>query len=382
MATSTVIFFLGLGGLLILGQLQRIEIFPWPAFYLHDLLMLVWASWLVVSKKRVLFELLKKVLNKKYWFIWLLATWVLIGWLVSIVGGDFSFKAILYTLRFLVYSWVIFRLGKSKDLKSSLVRVGLLAIGFWLLFGGLGQYLFLPDMRFLSIFGWDDHYFRLVGTQFDPNFMGVILVLLFLNSQFLVVNSKYKKHIFCFRILLLLGLALTFSRSAFLSFVISQVFLLRFQIKKYWPVLVLAMLILMVPKPAGEGVVLTRTASIEARLNTSQQNIANLEGWRWLVGHGLFNSTKETYAKDIYSRADHAALPDNLFLMILEGTGAVGLILTLIVALKMAIYLAKKYPRANIFLLAVLTHAMFNNSLFQPFVFIILGLSLVGEIDD
>lgn len=381
MATSAIVFFLGLGGLLVLGQLQRIELSPWPAFYLHDLWMLLWASWLSIVNRAKIGLVLKKSFQKKYFFTWLLLIWILIGWLANFLTGDLTIKALFYSARFFIYSLVFFWLWQGKYLKPSLIKFGLLIFGFWMLVWGLGQYLFLPDVRFLSILGWDDHYFRLVGTQFDPNFMGVIFVLLLLLSQTLVVENRAKKIVVALQVLLLLGLALTFSRSAFLSFVVSQVFFWRLQIKKYWPIILLAIFIVLIPKPAGEGVVLTRTASIEARLENSHQSVANLNGWRWLTGRGLFNSAKESYVGDIYIRADHAALPDNLFLLILEGTGLIGLVLTFIVGLQIFLYLSKRYSKANIFVAAVLVHAMFNNSLFQPFVFMVLGLSLISEID-
>jgi len=381
MATSAIVFFLGLGGLVVLGQLQRIEISPWPAFYLHDLWMLFWAGWLTIVNRAKIKAVLKKIFQKKYLLAEFLLVWILVGWLANFLIGDLSLKALFYAARFFTYGLVFFWLGKAKYLKPSLIKFGLLGFGFWTLVWGLGQYLFLPDMRFLSILGWDDHYFRLVGTQFDPNFMGVIFVLLFLLSQTLTVEKKTKKIVVGLQVLLLLGLALTFSRSAFLSFVVSQVFFWRLQIKKYWPIILLTIFIFLIPKPAGEGVVLTRTASIEARLENSHQSVTNLNGWRWLTGKGLFNSTKDSYVDEIYTRADHATLPDNLVLMILEGTGIVGLMLVLIVGFQVFFHLSKKYPKANVFLVAVLVHAMFNNSLFQPFVFIVLGLSLISEID-
>lgn len=381
MATSAIVFFLGLSGFLILGQLQRIEIVPWPAFYLHDLWMAVWAIWLTFKNKSQVVSVAKNLFKRQYLWGWLFVIWVLVGWLVNAGAGDFSVKALFYALRFLTYGWVFFWLWKTQVIKPQLIKLGLLMAGFWLLLGGLGQYFLIPDMRFLSILGWDDHYFRLVGTQFDPNFIGIIFVLLFLHLQTLTFSKKYQWLVGSFQLLLLLGLALTFSRSAFLSFAVAEIFLLRQNIKKYWPILALAVLIVVVPKPAGEGVVLTRTASIEARLATSRNSVANLNGWGWVVGQGLFATNKNSYADEIYLRSDHAGLPDNLALTILEGTGLVGLALLLLAGWKVFLKLARKNPTATSFLVAVLVHSMFNNSLFQPFVFLVLGLSLVSEID-
>src|SRR3989338_6680935 len=45
---------------------------------------------------------------------------------------------------------------------------------------GLGQYIFLPDTRFLLSYGWDEHYWRLIGTVLDPNYMGVMMGMIVL----------------------------------------------------------------------------------------------------------------------------------------------------------------------------------------------------------
>src|SRR3989344_8979411 len=42
---------------------------------------------------------------------------------------------------------------------------------------GLLQFIFIPDLGFLTPAGWDYHYFRTVSTFLDPNFLGAYLVL-------------------------------------------------------------------------------------------------------------------------------------------------------------------------------------------------------------
>lgn len=387
MATSTVIFFLGLVGLMVLGQLQRLELPPWPAFYLHDLLLASWAGWLLVKNWQSFIKTAKKVLTgrvniwKNWPLEWSLVGWLILGWLVAIGGGVFSLTALLYTARFLTYGLIFFWLGRTRTLPAPLARWGAVVIGGCGLVWGLGQYWLLPDMRFLSINGWDDHYYRLLGTQFDPNFMGLILVLFFVHLQRLKIKPQWQVIILGLKILTLLGLALTFSRSAWLSFGVAQILLAGTKWKRYWPALVLLFFIWLMPKPGGEGVVLSRTASIEARALTAKQTLVELSGWQWLVGRGLFNTPKASYVLGDYQRADHAGLPDNLLLLVLNSGGVVGLILVAALSIRWGQKFYRTSPAGLIFVLAVVTHSLFNNSLFQPFIFIFLSLSLISEID-
>lgn len=381
MATSSIIFLLSLFSLLILGQLQRIEFFPFPSFYIHDLLLLSWLFFLVKKDGKLIINKIQ-VLGKKYLkHILIIIGWVALGWLMAIVDGRFDLKAVAYLSRFSVYGFVFWWLMVKKALLSAQVKLINLVLGFFLLIGGLLQYLFMPDMRFLSILGWDDHYFRLVGSQFDPNFMGIILILFFLQLEKLpkIINKRWLVLILKF--MGILGLALTFSRSSYLVFVLIVFLSAGFKVKKYWSVMLLAVLIFLIPKPAGEGVVLLRTASIEARLSTSKQSLVNLHGYEWLIGQGLFVSDKSNYTNELYLRPDHAGLPDNFALLLLQSGGVIGLSVVSFLILKYLWQLSKKNPRQALLVLAVLCHSMFNNSLFQPFVFLYLAIALVGEVE-
>lgn len=377
MATSSIAFLLAIFGLMILGQFQRIEIYPWPAFYLHDVLFVFIALWQLFSKQNW-FAKLKLIKWRKMGVFWLFVVWVFLGWLSAGVDGELNFQSLLYPLRYLVYGFVLQSLlAQTKSIKPE-VQAITIVLGLYLLLWAFGQYLFLPDMRFLSIFGWDDHYYRLVGTQLDPNFMGLILVMLLLRIESSLLFAKKRSLKIILRILVLLGLALTFSRASFLCLAVGLFFMDRF--KKMWLLLILAIFIVFVPKPAGEGVVLQRTASIEARVVSSKNDLLRLSGKEWLIGQGLFNSAKLAYQNESYVRSDHARLPDNLLLLILQGSGVVGLGLAIILFCQIMVRYWQK-PSIIAVISSVLFHSFFNNSLFQPFVFIYLGLILISEVD-
>lgn len=380
MATSSIIFLLSLFGLFVLGQLQRIEIFPWPSFYVHDLLVMSWLVFISIFDRQFIITQLSFLIKKYKKYLILTVGWVLLGWIVAFAGDQFELKALAYLLRFLTYGVVFWWFSVRKLVLPKKIKLINLVLGLYLLVGGIFQYLLMPDMRFLSIFGWDDHFFRLVGTQFDPNFMGIILLLFFLQLHFQKVAKKKWLRVLA-KTAVILGIALTFSRSTYATFIFINFLIAGLKIKRYWPALVLAIFIFLIPKPAGEGVVLLRTASIEARLDTSRQSLVNLQGIEWLVGKGLFITNKPSYVLDQYSRPDHASLPDNIGLLVLQSVGLLGLGSISFVLIKRLWLLSKRNQNQVLLILAVLFHSLFNNSLFQPFVFIYLALALIGEVD-
>lgn len=382
MAATALIPVLTFAFLFFLGQLQRIELFFLPPFYLHDLLMISWLGLITLTQfTKVKIELTKVVkLVKKNKLLLFLLFWIALGWIVAFLSGSLSIKFIFYLARFTIYGLVFYLLGKFELFDKKCLRYLYFAIGFYILLFGLVQYLFMPDVRFLSILGWDDHYYRLVSTQFDPNFVGIIFVLLFFSfqKQSWLKKSRLKSVLSFF---ILLGIALTFSRSTYLAFFVGLVLSAGFKIRSYAPGLVLLVLLILIPKPGGEGVDLTRTASINARIETSQKSFSSLHSYQYLLGRGLFNNGKPSYFNNVYQRADHAYLEDNFLLLIFNATGIVGFVLSILILLKTFRYLMKNDKLGLVSLIAVLVHAMFNNTLFQPFVFLYLIWGLVSKVN-
>jgi hypothetical protein len=378
MATNSIVFYLLFCVLFFFGQLQRVELYPLPAFYLHDALIFVWLLTILVKKKDEIRKRLTKIDYAKYKIELFLIFWIILGWVMAFLTGNLGTNFILYVVRFSSYSLLFYCIHYFKLLKAHYIRWGLYITGFYLLLFGLGQYAFLPDMRFLSILGWDDHLYRLVGTQFDPNFMGVLFVILFFSfKQSTLWSKSLVKKMLLFT--LLVGIALTFSRSTYLSFFVGLIVTAGFTIKKYVAGLVLVILILLVPKPEGEGVDLMRRASIEARYTTSQTSVNNLLPYQFITGRGLFNTTKNNYTDNVYLRADHAQLDDNIIVLIFNSTGIIGLLLVCYLSVKYGLKLKRHDPQGFVNLMVVFTHALFNNSFFQPFVFIFLIWSLIGK---
>src|SRR5690606_32109779 len=77
----------------------------------------------------------------------------------------------LYPLRIISYILLAVIISQMK-LDKTLVINALIAVAVFTAIFGWFQYILLPDLTAMKIFGWDDHYFRMVGTFFDPAFFG------------------------------------------------------------------------------------------------------------------------------------------------------------------------------------------------------------------
>ncbi|MBU2577563.1 hypothetical protein KKA69_01905, partial [Patescibacteria group bacterium] len=104
--------------------------------------------------------------------------------LSNLTGNEIRFltideiiPALLYLARFWNYIAFYFCITdffrEERKSSSKYFIFGGLAIAFI----AIGQYIFFPDTRILKYLGWDDHYFRAIGSFLDPAFTGIILVL-------------------------------------------------------------------------------------------------------------------------------------------------------------------------------------------------------------
>lgn len=255
---------------------------------------------------------------------------VFIFFTITIITALFhaNFIGILYGLRWLVYSlllWPLVQLSKHVRLEKILNAFGaVFVIICWI------QYIFFPDMRWLYYFGWDDHYYRIIGPLLDPGFTGIILV-------FILIWLWETKSERLLQVFTLGSLLLTYSRASFLALFVAMIWL-----KKPVKLFVLCfLLIVFLPRTSGgEGVKLERTASVNARVinwqNTWETFLSNpILG----VGFGLVKS-------------------DSSLLYVLATTGILGFVAYLG-------YLKHLYRLGPTFG-ALMIHSIFLNSLFYP----------------
>lgn len=373
----------------VLGQLGRITIQPEIVMYPHDLLIVVWLLWHLPQ----LFPLLKSVVRwlPSHPLILTTIVWLVLG-LIWGQWHHFDLRSLLILCR--VCAYVLFAASVGLVFKNQrvLLRSVLVIAGNCMLWLGLLQYLLLPDTRFLSILGWDDHYFRLVGPLFDPNFMGMFIVLMMIftaSIQWLLPKkAQYLLQSYYAGLL-----ALTYSRASYATAGMTAFLLLStpYPFKKWRigerfslgivTVIVFATVLYLAPKPGGEGVRLLRTASISARQNTATQTVQRLTSVDLIIGQGMFANPIAALQPTATNLPYHAQVPDNLLLLLLSGTGIIGTILVLSSLVYWIGWLAAKETALAIALGVTILHAQFNNTLFEPFICLFLLLALLAPLD-
>ena len=245
---------------------------------------------------------------------------------------------------------------------------------------GFFQYLFIPDLRFLGASGWDVHYFRLAGGMLDPNFSGMILINLLITSVFLFKNRC--KNALYFGIVITTALALTYSRSAYLSMlmVVLTSYWLKtkaiFQKDKMLSFFLVGLIVMLpfLPKPGGLGVQLTRTETISSRAEVNESILKQLNLQQLLLGRGFFTPSINTKITD---RVVHANFPDNFFIFLLSSTGVIGLSLILFFLYQeIKRGFIKKNPALILLLVGTLVHSMFNLTILEPINLLVLLICL------
>src|SRR3990167_6043772 len=268
-----------------------------------------------------------------------------------------------YTLRFLfyiVFAWII-----SPNLHA------LKLAGVSLAILGLLQLIFFPDLSFLSILGWDPHYFRIVSTFLDPNFTGAFFVL-----TLILIRKNYA--VFA---LVYLALLLTFSRSSygmfFISFSTLAYYLKSLKLQLLTLVLFAGLILgyflysrfISLPKN------IHRTSSASFRINTWT------EGWQLFEKHPFLGVGFNAYRYAIreydltdeqFSKSHGSGSNDSSLLSVLATTGLVGIL---------SYFLFLNSIRRNLMpaVLGLLFHSFFSNSLFFPPILLWLILAAAAD---
>lgn len=288
------------------------------------------------------------------------------------------FVSFLYGLRFGIYAALLMVSMYLDRSQKKFVFNGLLISGCVMAAAGIVQYFFFPDLRGFFSLGWDEHLYRLFGTLFDPNFSGAIFVI----TSLLGVERYWgeKKHVFLSVISFALpsvALLLTYSRSSYLMAVMAV--FAYFTMKRAYNYAALSILIIilgvvLLPKNLrSEGVDLLRTASIEARAHEYSQAV-DIFAHHPVVGVG-FNAYRYAQLKNgdiagLTDQPDHAgAGVPNSFLFMLATTGFVGTILFLsFLMTQLRLALRNQNALVVACICALCVHALFENTLFYPFI--------------
>ncbi len=307
----------------------------------------------------------------------------------------------LYLIRFISY-YFFFELvwnvtHKSEAMKQKVLHILINALGLTALLGWV-QYFFLPDLRWLKLFNWDDHLYRLTGTLLDPGFMGILMVFGFLISVILYFHKK-QKSILVYSAIFLITCLFTYARASYLSLVVGvlsisfQAILQRMRksqssIANWIPayagmtVLVLVSLggmLFMLPRTAGEGVKLERTNSIFEKFKNygeTSEIIANNPVFG--VGFNTYCSelTRSFENKEKSFESHACSGSDSSILFILATTGVVGAIVLLNALMQIPTYITKSKYSQMFFVcgLTLIIHSLFLNSFFYPWVMGIMAI--------
>ncbi len=326
---------------------------PFP-IYLLDILAIA-ISFFVLKNPNKYLPLGKKYLSSFFFFAVTATLSLLLAF--SLDRALLGFTPVLYLIRLLIYPLVCLALvGESAWKFQRLIKFSLLEFVVF----GLSQYVISPNMSFLYKYGFDDHYYRLIGTFLDPNFTGAIL------SSLAIIAIIKRKYFFSF--ILLIALVLTFSRASFVSFLIPLFFYFITQHRSFkkllFITLLVSLLVYLAPKPYGEGVNLLRTFSIYSRLDTSISGLV-LFSQRPILGWGyntLTNLNGLSYSIN------------NSFIQVLATTGIIGFFIFMRF-LRFSIFrtkdIALKYG-----IISILIHALFNNSVFYIWIYAYLWVLL------
>ncbi len=384
-------------GLLALGQFQRIELggsFTGINVYFHDIFIFIWLVGFVLTEKinlKFSKTSLKKIVSSfkiESIFIGISITGIALNVLIN---NDWV--SLLYVLRF--GSYILFFLSlrylvTKKQIRASDIRFKFFGAGAIILFLGFLQLILIKDTRFLAILGWDDHFNRLISTIFDPGFTGLIFVitLMFFYSlskidhNFKIFEGKLINSIIS--LWFLVGIALTFSRASYLALFVALLSLGVLNRKviatSIFKIVFFVFIILLIPKPGGEGVDLSRTSTITARRSAIAYQLDSVTPKTLLIGNGLFSKQNRLAQNGLAQNRletnefipSHSRMPDNFLVNLLLSTGQIGTAIAIFIIFKWVIKISKQDPELGSAIIATLVHAQFSNSIFQPFILLML----------
>ena len=377
---------------LLCGQLARFQLTPRVAFYPHDILIVIF----ILLNIPVFLQAWRALPRRCLVGVALMLVWSAISFTFN---HAWSLVPLLYLARLLTY--VTFGLVLAQtQLWTPREYVFLLTAFFGsLAFLGLAQYLLFPDARFLENLGWDDHYYRVLGTWFDPVFTALAYLfgwLFFIAHRQEFVRSPSKKvALTLIMILLTVSLIFTYSRSVYLAFAACLIaFLpsvktndLRTRLREYrYAYFFLACLlsalcfvafVVLARLIPSDSTNLLRTNSLQIRAATLLTYCQQLTPGQWFFGRGPFVPLPASLPPG--SSVDFkltAAFPDNFFILLISFWG---LPVALVVTALIFYGLYRLYCRhvfTFYYFLALLVVAQFNQAVFQPFIVILLTFLL------
>jgi O-antigen ligase len=357
-----------------LGQLGRVTISGGQVnIYLYELILLILS--VVFLFKYRLKPLFEGILKLK--IIYAFNAFLILSYMVSflnfstsenLVAALYLGRLVLYQLFFLYVYFFLKKENKVKEYKKGFyLALVLISIS------SLVQYFFYPDLRNMYYLGWDPHLNRLFGVFFDTGLAAAFYGL--------ISFYFYKRKSLFAALVFLVFLVLTFSRSAYLFYLLVISFdFMRSRNLKYLVFILLSFFLIFyfAPKEFGEGVGLTRMFSVTSRFDDYGKAF-NAYSKSPVFGHG-YNRIEFVKKKLNMAPANMPGIPDHSaasfsssYLIILVSSGVIGLLLFGLSIVKFA-----AYKNLSVYFLFIGLMSAADNIILHPF--IIFGLGSIGMV--
>ncbi len=357
---------------LLAGQFVRIELFNRMVNgYGQEFFILLF---ILYSLLKYGLEPIKKLSSKKSIKTVGLLFLISFFWTISRYTFAQNLVAVLFPLRLVLYiCFGVYLLNfVSKTKSRAIVDSIVYTFSILLLVGTAIQYFFFTNLWSLYTSGWDPHEFRTYFTFLDVYVAAALFGML--------CFYWIKKRNWILSFLFLLSLILSFSRSAYVAFVVVAVF--SYLLRKKWKTLffliaLFVALVVLVPKPFGEGVNLLRTVSINSRIQDYKVALLLWEK-QPILGHGYnrIHFVKEKMGLIKMDDASHAASSfHSSFLIVLTTGGLLGLGAFLYLLFD----LMRKYKESVSIISFVLIMSLFDNVILHVLVLLPLIILMVDQ---
>lgn len=395
------------------GQLLRIPYLQGTGITITDVILgivlIVWLIKLITKQVQIKWNLINNLLLG-FWMLMFISLLVNI----YILPTHDLLISLFYYLRLVAYSSLFFvsQALSKKQIKSFFNLSVFISLALALL--GFLQLKFFPDFEVLRMQekGWDPHIGRLLSTWFDPNFLGGFFgFVLSLMGGVLITEHNRTKNLFKILskkenlfylttfFIVLIALVLTYSRSAYLGFLVGMFLLGLIASRKILVIGMISVVLLFSFSARLQERVIDAYESAQALFNDqsvdtldatarfryqSWQDGLQLFSEKPVLGHG-YNTLRYIQAKRGYTEwKSHASGGiDSSLLTLLVTTGLVGIFIYLIFfgTLLWKAFSNYKKNKPRIFLngiqlgyvcgfMSLLVHSFFVNSLLFSFIMI------------
>jgi len=368
-----------------LGEFSRVTILPNISFTFLDIIVLLgFSSWVIakfVKKSR-------PTSLQSYAYIAVVAVFALslLSNIISLTVPK-AFVSSLYIVRWICYSGIFFLVAQESRKRKQSISYLLIFSGTLLVAGGYMQFFFYPALRNLLYFGWDEHFYRMFGSFFDPNFFGLFLSLFFLyiiSLTFSLVPTKQKIQfvtLFLIATATFIAIFLTYSRTALIALSVGLIIL--FWNRHFWRWIwifliagtITAFFVFPLISKQALGNNLFRTASTDARIGSAKDALTIFMD-NPVMGIGFnayrFAMYRHKFLPGNSILEDHGASGvDSSILLILATSGVLGFVTYsgfLLIHVKKLLESKEKIGIAT--LVTVYVGSFFVNALFYPFIIV------------